>query len=236
MKQLCVVILFVTALAPFSHGAEGERHLFILSGQSNMDGIKPQVAFTPTVSKKFGKDNVTVVKDSLGGRPIRCWYKKWVSVDGKKPQEPNGKLYDRLMKKVRPAIEGKKFKTVTFVWMQGERDANERLGEVYLVSLKGLWAQLVEDLGRKDINFVVGRLSDFDMKNKQYRHWTMVREIQVKFAKENKRVSWIDTDDLNGEKDDLHYTKAGYKALGKRFAEKAIELIENDGKKETDGE
>jgi hypothetical protein len=33
------------------------------------------------------------------------------------------------------------------------------------------------------------------------------------------------TDDLNGPKDGLHYTKEGYAELGRRFAAKAAELV-----------
>ena len=81
--------------------------------------------------------------------------------------------------------------------MQGERDAKMRWGKVYAASLKGLHKQLSKDLGREDVNFVIGRLSDFDMKNSRYPHWTMVREEQVKVAKSSKRFSWVNTDDLN---------------------------------------
>ncbi len=43
------------------------------------------------------------------------------------------------------------------------------------------------------------------------------------------RGAWIDTDDLNGDKNELHYRKEenGSIALGRRFAAKAIELANN---------
>ena len=34
------------------------KHLFILSGQSNMLGLKPEESFTPTIEAQFGKENV----------------------------------------------------------------------------------------------------------------------------------------------------------------------------------
>jgi lysophospholipase L1-like esterase len=52
-----------------------------------------------------------------------------------------------------------------------------------------------------------------------------VRKAQVAVAEKNPRGAWVDTDDLNGPKDGLHYNKEGYVELGKRFAEKAVELI-----------
>jgi hypothetical protein len=228
MFRLALVCLAALGL----HAADGV-HLFILSGQSNMQGHRPDEAFTPAVQAALGADNVIVIQDALGGQPIQRWYKDWTAPDGTKP-EKTGDLYDRLMGKVKPAIEGKTIATVSFFWMQGERDAKMKWGEVYEASLLGLYKQLCDDLGRKDINFVNGRLSDFDMQNARYPHWTMLREIQVKVADSNPRFDWVDTDDLNDGanrrgktiKNDLHYSAEGYKTLGRRFAEKALALIE----------
>jgi hypothetical protein len=97
------------------------------------------------VREYFGKDEVIIVFDAQGGKPIRDWYKEWKPENGMKPGN-NGALYDRLMKKVKPAIEGQKIASVTFLWMQGERDAKEKHGSVYEASLKGLSAQLADDL------------------------------------------------------------------------------------------
>ncbi len=211
---------------------QADVHLFILSGQSNMQGHRPDEAFTPAVEAAFGSKNVVVVQHALGGQPIQRWYKKWKYPDGKKP-ETTGDLYDQLMEKVRAEMVGKKIGTVTFLWMQGERDAKMKWGPVYEKSLNGLIKQLSDDLGRDDMNVVIGRLSDFDMKNKRYPHWTMVREIQVRVAKKHPRAAWINTDDLNDGvnrrgkqiKNDLHYSAEGYKTFGKRMADAAIGLI-----------
>ena len=138
------------ALLAVSSVACGEDgiHLFILSGQSNMAGLKPEESFTPTVEKEFGKENVVVVKDAVGGQPIRRWFREWKDATGNRP-EKNGDLYEQLMRKVRPAIKGKKILSVSFFWMQGERDAREKHGDVYAASLQGLQNQLADDLERE---------------------------------------------------------------------------------------
>lgn len=230
MKHLLFAVLLVLFAVSPARADDGGQHLFILSGQSNMAGLDPSISFTPTVEQAFGKDNVIVVKDAQGGEPIRRWYKKWKPAEGDEPKA-TGDLYDRLMKKVVAAAEGQKIASVTFVWMQGERDAKESHGTVYADAMRGLIDQVAADLKRDHINFVIGRLSDFDMDNKRYPHWTMVRDAQVKVAEDDKRGAWVDTDDLNDKgtpdniKHDLHYTKDGYKTLGKRFADAAISLI-----------
>ncbi|HUT61332.1 MAG TPA: sialate O-acetylesterase [Phycisphaerae bacterium] len=225
MRTLLAVTLAATVLTAPAAGDEASHHLFILSGQSNMVGLDPGASFTPAVAKAFGADRVIVVKDAASGQPILRWYKNWKPPRGDSSRR-TGDLYDRLMRMVKASVQGRKLDTVTFVWMQGERDAREKWGEVYAASLTGLIAQLRKDLGREDVNVVIGRLSDFDMADAKYSHWTMVRKAQEKVANADRRAAWVDTDDLNGPNDDLHYVKpAGYKVLGERFAAKAIALI-----------
>ena len=225
-RRHLLAALIAPMLISTTHADEG-KHLFILSGQSNMAGLNPQVSFTPMVEKEFGKENVIVVKSAQGGQPIRRWYKEWKPAEGRavagnfKP----GDLYDKMMGLVNPAIEGKKLASVTFVWMQGEKDARESHGEVYGASFAGLIKQLEKDLKRDDVNFVIGRLGNGQLGGNRYPHWKEVREAQVKVAEDSDKGDWIDTDDCALKGDKLHYTKDGYKLMGQRFAEKAIALI-----------
>ena len=73
MKPILLISLFATLLAGSS--LWGKTHLFILSGQSNMAGLKPAISFTPTVKKLLARDECIVVKSAKGGEPIRRWYK-----------------------------------------------------------------------------------------------------------------------------------------------------------------
>jgi len=244
MRSLLLSSLLVCAAVMSAAAADRGTHLFILSGQSNMAGLDPELSFVPAVVEAFGQENVVVVKDALGGQPIRRWYKDWKPAKGydeeatgypiDKKGKSRGDLYARLMEKVNKASAGKEFNTVTFAWMQGERDAKESHGEVYAASLRSLIDQLAKDLGREDLNFVIGRLSDFDMANEVYPHWTVVREAQVEVAERDPRGDWVDTDDLNDGlnkagkeiRDNLHYSVEGYETFGKRLAEKSIGLIQ----------
>lgn len=232
MKRFLSLALLTLLSSALFGAPQSGKHLFILSGQSNMAGLDPEISFTPAVQKAFGINQVIVVHDAEGGQPIRRWHKQWKPAKGSEPQA-TGDLYDRLMAKLRPAIKDQTIQSVSFLWMQGERDAREKHGEVYAASLKGLLSQLGKDLGRDDINFVIGRLSDFDMDNQTYPHWVKIRRAQVSAAKSLPHAEWVNTDDLNdglnqkGDKieNDLHYSVAGYKTFGKRLAQKAIKLI-----------
>lgn len=227
-----VLLLFSLLTSAACQPTDEGKHLLILSGQSNMARLNHEALFNPWVEEAFGKNQVIVVKDAKGTQPILQWYKEW-----KSPQTdtlvPRGALYDTLMNKVYAQIEGQRIKTVTFVWMQGERDARMKWGDVYEESLLGLYQQLSTDLNRSNVNFVIGRLSDFDLPAQKAPHWNTVRAAQMKVGTSHPRFTWVNTDDLNdglNEKgvaieNDLHLSVKGYEELGKRFAERAIALI-----------
>ena len=207
-----------------------DKHVFILSGQSNMVRLDLSSSFIPTLESEFGKSNIIVVKDAKGAQPISRWYEKTVATEN---ENEIGDLYDRLLKKVKDSIEGQKIKSLTFIWMQGERDARIENASRYEKSLLGLYHQLAEDLDRDDINFIIGRLNDFDMNNERWLHWTQIREIQQKVGESHPKFDWVNTDSFNdginvkGEtiQNDLHMSVEGYKQLGEAFAKKAIHLI-----------
>lgn len=210
-------------------------HLFILAGQSNMVRLDPNISFTPAVIQAFGKESVIVVKDAAGGQAISRWYKDWKSVQGQPAEQgQRGDLYDRLKKKVTKAIQGRDLKTITLVWAQGESDAARNHTAVYRKSLEGLLNQLRQDLNRDDIHFVLGRVSDYTLVTGKHPEWPAMRELQVKFAESNPLGGWVNADDLNDKTDpktgqlrnDVHYTKEGYRIFGQRLADKAIALIE----------
>lgn len=232
-KYILLTLVFSICLSFCSK--KEKKHLFILSGQSNMELLRPEESFTPILNEKFGENNVIVVKFAKGTQPIRRWYKDWKPKEGDEPKaEPY--LYDSLLIRVKKAIHKKEIESVTFVWMQGERDARKGHGNVYEQSLLGLYNQLSKDLNRKDMNFIIGRLSDFGLIKKGWLDWEMIRDIQVKVGESNPKFGWINTDDLNqginrnGKKvkDDIHMSVKGYVIMGERFAKKAINLIENN--------
>lgn len=220
--------IVVPALAePATSNANRKVRLFILSGQSNMAGLDESKSFTPTIKKAFPEDEIIVVRYAAGGTPMALWYKDWKAPVGadaswEKKKGKQGSLYDKLMEMVRKAIAGKTPDSVSFVWMQGESDAKAGVEAAYEDGLRGLIRKVRADMKREDTIVVIGRLSD-NLKN--HKGWDTVRAIQEKVAAGDPRGAWVDTDGLNGPKDDLHYTKEGYLELGRLFAEKTIELL-----------
>ncbi len=249
LRSLCVLTV-VSLLPTTSQAAENEQseqqkpvHIVILSGQSNMAGMNPALGFVPESKALFPEAEVVWFKVARGGQPIRYWVPEWNEIaerhglktriapgkdggDGTRYYQPILQQYQALLKKhPKPA-------SVTFCWMQGERDAREQLSAAYTDALKQLIANLRRDLNQPEMNFVIGRLSDFGKPD--HTHWQNVRKAQVAVAEADPRGAWVDCDDLNNKEkngvahDDLHYTRDGYELLGRRYVRQTRALI--DGK------
>ena len=245
MRTPIIAAIAAAAALSLTAQAEEKTHLFVLSGQSNMFLMRPGASFTPVVEKAFGKEHVIVAANAKRGAAIRNWDKDYpwpesraIPQGRKKPGREEktreefmadfGKLYDNLAESIKKNTEGKTYDTATFIWMQGESDSSEESVAQYEESFKRVIARLKADLGVKDLNVIIGRLSDYGAGKVG---WDQMRELQMKMADAQDNWAWVSTDDLNdfeknGEKiNDLHYTENGYKILAERFAEKAIELL-----------
>ena len=232
IKIFLLPIIVILGMSGLLKAEESGKHLFILSGQSNMARFKPALWFTPGISKALGADNIIVSFHAQGGQAISKWYKEWESSKGETDPDA-GKIYDSMMEATKVKIHDKKVRSVTFVWMQGEADSKAQNSDVYLASLNGLKKQLEQDLKRTDLNFIIGRLSDSglyrrrDKKRVENLHWEEIRKAQQSFADASQRALWIDTDDLNGEKNALHLIKPdGYSMLGERYVDAALKLLD----------
>ena len=243
--RLTAILAFTSfiSLTSWSEAAEKPTHLFILSGQSNMAGMNPKLGFEPELKKQFPNAETDYIKVAVGGRPIRLWLSNdWNAISEKynlnKPQDSvpeNSNYYAQILSQYKKMLQDHPEPTsVTFCWMQGERDSREKLSSAYEEALNTLISNLRRDLEQPEMNFVIGRLSDFDQ-GATSENWEAVRQAQMKVANDDPHGAWVDCDDLNnkskGDKtwDDLHYTQEGYELLGRRYVRQAKALIE--GKK-----
>lgn len=232
LLQLGLALALVFIAPVFASEEKTGKHLFILSGQSNMTGAV-KAAFTAHVEEQYGEENSVVVMRMKSGRGIRFWVTDYDQPADRglteKKMTSNGMEYKPLLETALAAVKAQSFDTVGFIWMQGESDANNRLSEVYEESFLKLVGQLRKDLKREDLYYVIGRINDYAKSRPGNAHWKRVRETQIKLGK-TPGNAWIDTDDLNGgnadnSDGDIHFPREGALRLGRRFADKAIEMI-----------
>ena len=231
MRLFVYIFIAVALLANPSYGG---KHLFILAGQSNVERMDEERSFVPLVEKAFGAEQVWVVKDAYDGQPIQRWVYQWPFEEGDLEREQSGDLYTRLIRKIKQGGNLDAAETVSVIWMQGESDRALTHARRYAHAFDLLKAQMEQDLGRKDIRWVIGRLSDYRIEDPKRDGWRLVRATQEAIADADPYAVWVDTDDLNDRTtflrrkyNDLHYTKKGYHILGERFAAAAIGLIKN---------
>jgi hypothetical protein len=215
--------------------ATPKGHLFILSGQSNMTADLEQ-GFRQKVEAKYGAGMVTIVRSMKSGRGIRFWVSDYGLPEGSTPAtkdgkpSSNGEEYPKLLAAAKAAGDTAAFKSVTFVWMQGESDAMSGRSDLYAPGFLRLRQRLMNDLGIKTMHVVMGRISDAGLKGGKAEGWRAIRESQESLAKDLDHAAWVNTDDLNdvegNPEGDLHYPKEGSIVLGRRLAEKAIEMME----------
>ena len=210
--------------------AETDRHLFILSGQSNMTGAL-EGGFREVMRRELGEGRAVIVRQSKSGRGIRFWVD-----DNDLPDDHplhgeiksgNGEEFPKLLAAAQSAGDAKAFATVTFIWMQGESDANRNLADTYAKSFTTLRNRLKAGLGIERMHFVIGRISDYGLHGEQAAGWEAVRKAQMDIANTDPLGAWIDTDDLNGGDEqhpqgELHYPAGQYPALGARLAAAAL--------------
>ena len=255
--RIALILSFALATC-FSKPCRAEDqpvHLFILSGQSNMAGMNPKTGFESEAKELFGENGFAYLKVARGGQPIRKWIAEWPELTKKHglktpgaPQRKNQKAaasqknsghqtvyYQPILDQYAKLIEKHPNPaSVTFCWMQGVRDAKEKLSAAYADALGQLINNLRRDLKQPNMYFVIGRLSDFSTES----HWEAVRDAQVQLSKDDPRGAWVDCDDLNNKerngvkRDDLHYTADGYELLGRRYVRQAKAMI--DGNKPAD--
>ena len=175
---------------------------------------------------------ITGANRGIGLEFARHYKDQGWKVTGDEDTDEMGDLYEQLLKQAKRALNGRPIKSVTLIWMQGERDAKEGLSARYEKAFRGLLEQIKTDLEIKDVNYVIGRLSDAGLGKKD---WDRIREIQQKPGEAGPRAAWVNTDDLNDdnvgrdgtplEPNHLHYSKAGYDLLARRYVEKIKELV-----------
>lgn len=189
-----LAVLIQVALVQHCRGDEKPVHVFILSGQSNMAGMDPKVGFEDEAAKLFPDAEVQYFKVARGGQPIRMWVEQWDAIASKHGLEAKNaetKYYQPILDEYKKLLGSDTSPaSLTFCWMQGERDAKEQLSAAYLDALSQLVENLRRDLQQPQMNIVIARLSDFG--DESNTHWQATRKAQVDLANRDPRGAWVD--------------------------------------------
>jgi hypothetical protein len=228
-----LALQLVGAADSTSDSDQQARHLFILSGQSNMTaGLEK--GFTEVVTKALGAEQVTIVRHCKPGRGIRFWVEDYELPEDHplhgKLKSGNGAQFPVLLELAKTAGDANTYDSVNFVWMQGESDAQRDLGAAYARSFNTLLSRLKAGLGIEAMHVVIARLSDHGLHTDKKESWARMRMVQMELAEADPLTCWVDTDDLNGSTEkhpqgELHYPREQYPKLGARLAKAALRQL-----------
>ncbi|MFN3168748.1 MAG: sialate O-acetylesterase [Phycisphaeraceae bacterium] len=194
-----------------------------------------------------GKPNVYLVKFALGGQPLDAGWdggaadgSSWVSAEpgpnrktfypGTSADDPNtGLHYKKLLAHAQAAMRQLQADGYTpvlrgIVWMQGEQDAkNEVSADRYDKSLALLKQRIEEDLGAKPVPFVFGQVLPHEPAMDRFTHRELIRQRMAEAdhrsgsARAIENVWMVSTDNMDLNKDTVHYSTKGLLELGQAF-------------------
>lgn len=178
----------------------------------------PEVTFGRCIADALPDENFYLIKHSDGGTSL---WNEWNLRDGRS--------YTRLKKVVELGLQalekqGHSYEIVGILWTQGERDAwNLRTTAQYEADLQALIADMRSRWGN-DLPFFFSRLSVLQTA----RPIEAVRQAQDLVADADPHAHLIETDAMEMQRDNLHFTGKGYIELGEAYAQAYLNTLSCD--------
>lgn len=178
----------------------------------------PEVTFGRAIADALPHENFYLIKHSDGGTSL---WNEWNLKDGRS--------YTRLRNVVDMGLDaltqaGHTYEIEGILWTQGERDAwNLRTTEQYEADLQALIADFRSHYG-ENLPFFFSRLSPLQTA----RPIDAVRRAQQYVADADPHAYLIDTDAMEMQRDNLHFTGRGYIDMGLAYAQAYLNTLCNE--------
>ncbi|MDE5962593.1 MAG: sialate O-acetylesterase [Alistipes sp.] len=168
----------------------------------SMQGINPGVAFAEIIREKTGRPLLLVV-NARGGSALREWV-------------PGSDYYNEAVRRTRQAMQYGTLRAI--LWHQGESDSGDT--ENYLDRLAETVAALRHDLGCGDVPFIAGEIARW------HRNADRFNPMIGRIADRIPNSAFVSSEGCAPLRDSLdpHFGRDGQLLLGKRYAEKTIEM------------
>ena len=153
---------------------------------------------------------VGLIPCAVGGSPIDSWQ------PGEFYKPTNSHPWDDAIKRAKLALEKGTLKGI--LWHQGESDANAKLAPAYGAKLLNLVKRFRDDLGAKDVPFLVGQIGQFtDVPWDE--HQRQVDQAQQDLPKHAAHTAYVSADGFKHKGDKVHFDSASLREFGQRYAE-----------------
>ena len=249
MKLTFTTLLLAITAALFSSSTFARDRIYILAGQSNMMGLAHtknlpaaykttpsnvsffykgsprklargkhiglEIGFAHAVSKAFPNDRHILVKYAATGSHIQQWF----------PTEP---YYLAMMRQLGFSIRQKNPKIEAIIWMQGEGDTfNKQRASQYAKNLTYFIRTLRYDIKAPNTPFIMGVI---DPIGRDFPEVSLVQQKQRDVSASVANTYLIPAEGIEKIYDKIHFNASGQVTMGKRFAQKYIELSRRKAK------
>ncbi len=229
---------------------KGSFHLYLLTGQSNMEGRGVLDAEGKKADPRvlsFGNDNQWVpATDPLhirekggGGTGPGLSFGKAMAANnptttiGLIPCAVGGSPLSRWVKgaphyttavaRTQEAVKFGELKGI--IWHQGESDSKkEALATTYAARLTGMINDLRMEFGQPELPFVVGELGPF-LLEQNLPFWKKVNEQILSIPGTVPHCGLVRSEGLPSRGDHLHFNTEGARELGRRYAQEMVRLL-----------
>jgi hypothetical protein len=187
-------------------------------------GVGPGLTFGKTMADHDLSIRIGLIPCAAGGSPISVWK------HGAYWKQTNSEPYDNAVERTRIAMEHGILKGI--LWHQGESDSNENDAQLYGDRLAALINTLRTDLGAPKVPFIAATLGDFVHPSPVTHHPSPVTHYPSQIVNEAirhipQRVEYtacVESTGLGHKGDNMHFSSASARELGRRYAEAMIRL------------
>ena len=176
------------------------------------DGVGPGLAFGIKMAEADTDTSVKIglVPCAVGGTPIEHW--KAGAYDEATGTHP----YDDAVQRIREAM--KRGVISGILWHQGESDCTDALAPDYMPQLLNLISNIRTVVQNPDLPFVAGELGRF------YGPHDLINAQLPSLLQKLKNVGVVSSQGLTDRGDALHFDAVSAEALGRRYADKMLEI------------
>jgi hypothetical protein len=175
-------------------------------------GVGPGLAFGKQMAEANPQARIGLVPCAVGGTSIKAW------VPGAEDKATRTHPYDDMLKRMQEAQKAGVLKGI--LWHQGEAD--RKSADAYPGLLTGLIDRLRKDLHAPEAPFIASELTAFKPDGAE--STKKFNEAVQGLAGQVKKYACVSAEGLDHKGDQLHYSTESARTLGKRFAEKMVEL------------
>lgn len=177
-------------------------------------GVGPGLSFARAVRQALPAHEIGLIPCAVGGSGIDDWQ------TGARHSQTGIYPYDEMLARVKKAKKEGRIKAI--LWHQGEQDSNPEKAAVYEEKLLHFFTKLRKDIGARKVPVIIATLGDFYVeRNPEAKR---INDIIIRVPENLKNVYYVSSSGLDHHGDQVHFGTAAQKELGRRYAEKYLQI------------